>query len=460
MVNTLLSSEFYGIIGIAEEDITPPEGIYLGNWGAATSPVATGIHRPLYMTCKTFQSGPDDKPLVLLGLDLGWWKDRTDELFFRKTILAALDLPEDRLLICLSHTHSGPSICRKDTAKPGGHLIEPYLDRITKTAISLIRKALKNSEKSILSWKYGQCGLAENRDLKDPSQNRYLVGYNPEKTADQTLLCGRITNDTGQITGTIVNYACHPTTLGWENTMISPDYIGSMRETIRQETKTPVFFIQGASGDLAPIIQYSGDTSIADGHGRQLGFAALSILESIPSPGTAYAFTGAVESGAPLAIWNEKQIEISGKSASVKRDISYRLKDFPDYATLENLWHATEDPVQKERIWRKMGIRSGIGDGDEAVIPLWIWKLGGAYFIVHPNEAYSSFQQTIRESLPGIPVVVGNLVNGSIGYFPPEDLYEEDIYAVWQTPFASGCLELFTHETRNALKELEDYDEP
>ncbi len=456
MENDLLSTEFYGIIGIAEEDITPPVGIYMGNWGASTSPVATGIHSPLHMTCMTFQTGPEEKPLVLVGVDLGWWKDRTDEILFRETILTALDLSQDRLLVCLSHTHSGPSICRKDASKPGGHLIVPYLDRLADTAITLIQEALKKGEKSILSWKYGQCDLAKNRDLKDPSKNRYLVGYNPEKPADQTLLCGRITNESGQITGTIVNYACHPTTLGWENTLISPDYIGSMRETIRQETKTPVFFIQGASGDLAPIIQYAGDTKIADGHGRQLGFAVLSILQSMTSPGTMYAFAGVVESGAPLAIWNEERMAIAEKSAVVKRDISYRLKDFPNYAALEKSWYATDDPVQKERIWRKMGIRSGIGDGDEAIIPLWIWKLGGAYFVVHPNEAYSVFQQTIRESLPDIPVVIGNLVNGSIGYFPPEDLYQEDIYAVWQTPFASGCLEILIHETRNALKHIED----
>lgn len=456
MENSTTSTEFYGLIGIAEEDITPPEGIYLGNWGAATSPVATGIHRPLHMTCMTFQSRQSEEPIILLGLDLGWWKDRTDELVLRNKILKAINLSPDRLLICLSHTHSGPSVCRKDTLRPGGDLIEPYLDRLEETAITIIWEALSKAEKSILSWKYGQCDLAKNRDLKDPSQNRYLVGYNPQKSADQTLLCGRITNESGRITGTIVNYACHPTTLGWENTLISPDYIGSMRETIRQETNSPVFFIQGASGDLAPILQYSGDIRVADGHGRQLGFAVLSLLESMSAPGTTYAFAGAVESGATLAIWNEEPTDISREITTVKRDIRYPLKNFPDYAELEKEWIATDDPVLKERLWRKMGIRSGIGDGDETVIPLWVWKLGGAYFVAQPNEAYSVFQQTIRASMWGIPVVVGNLVNGSIGYLPPEDLYQEDIYAVWQTPFANGCLEILIHETKNALKHIED----
>lgn len=454
MEKSKTSTEFCGLIGISEEDITPPEGIYLGNWGASTSPVATGIHRPLHMTCMTFQPRLSEEPIILLGLDLGWWKDRSDELILRNKILKAINLSPDRLLICLSHTHSGPSVCRKDTHKPGGDLIEPYLDRLEKTATTMIWEALSKAEKSILTWEYGRCNLAKNRDLRDPSQDRYLVGYSPGKSADDTLLCGRITNASGQITGTIVNYACHPTTLGWENTLISPDYIGSMRETIRHETESPVIFIQGASGDLAPLFQYSGDTRLADRHGRQLGYAVLSTLESMTTPGTVPVFDGAVESGAPLAIWNEEQTTILNACVSIKRDIRYRLKDFPDYAELEQAWQETEDSVTKERLWRKMGIRSGIGDGDEAVITAWIWKLGGAYFVAQPNEAYSVFQQTLRDVQPGTPVVVGNLVNGSIGYFPPEELYDEDIYAVWQTPFGPGCLEVLTREILKELKQL------
>lgn len=457
MANTQceISNSFCGYIGIAEADMTPPAGIYLGNWGASTSPIATGIHRPLHMTCVTFQSNQQEKPLVLLGFDLGWWKDRNDELILRNEILEACGLTPDRLLICLSHTHAGPSTCRKDAHQPGGELIEPYLNKIKNVAVDSIKKAVSKAEKSLLSWAYGQCVLAKNRDLKDPEKNRYLVGYNPEKKADDTLLCGRITNESGQITATIVNYACHPTTLGGENTLISPDYIGAMRETIRETMGIPSLFIQGASGDLAPLLQYSGDTELADGHGRQLGYAVLSTLESMTAPGTVPVFDGVVESGAPLAIWNEIPETVSNACVPVKRDIRYLLKDFPDYAELETVWRDTNDPVTKERLWRKMGIRAGIGDGDETVIAVWIWKLGGAYLVVHPNEAYSVFQEMIRASYPGIPVVVGNLVNGSIGYFPPKDLYDQDIYAVWQTPFAAGCLEVLIKDTLRELKHLE-----
>ena len=60
-----------------------------------------------------------------------------------------------------------------------------------------------------------------------------LCGYNPAVAADDTLVVGRVTSDSGDaVIATVVNYACHPTTLSWENTLISPDFVGAMREVV------------------------------------------------------------------------------------------------------------------------------------------------------------------------------------------------------------------------------------
>ena len=62
----------------------------------------------------------------------------------------------------------------------------------------------------------------------------------------------------GTILATIVNYACHPTTLGGRNRLISPDYLGAMRETIETNTGlAPCLFLNGAAGELAPREQVS-----------------------------------------------------------------------------------------------------------------------------------------------------------------------------------------------------------
>src|SRR5688572_10960704 len=109
---TFSHPSFSGLIGFALADITPPVGIYSRNWGAAANDVAVGVHRPLHVRALTLQSNDDDSPLVLISLDLGWWKTREDEWFVRGAMLEEFNLDESRVMINLTHTHSGPVFCR------------------------------------------------------------------------------------------------------------------------------------------------------------------------------------------------------------------------------------------------------------------------------------------------------------------------------------------------------------
>ena len=100
--SSLSPGGFRGLIGVARQDITPPAGIYARSWGAATHDVAEGVHRPLTLTCATFQSDAHAPPLVLIAADLGWWRSREDEWSVRGAVLEALALDESRLMICRS----------------------------------------------------------------------------------------------------------------------------------------------------------------------------------------------------------------------------------------------------------------------------------------------------------------------------------------------------------------------
>ncbi len=445
---------FTGLIGVAQEDITPPIGIYSRNWGAAKHDVAEGIHQSLMLTCMTFQSSAGEKPLVLIAADLGWWKNSGDEWILRSKLLKALALEPSQVMFCLSHTHAGPSICRDDASSTGGQFIEQYLHLILESAIRATQQAGATAIPATLTWHYGKCALATNRDLAQPDKERFVVGFNPEQEADDTLLVGRVTDGQNRIFGTIVNYACHPTTLAWDNRLISPDYIGSMRETVELQTQAPCLFLQGASGDLAPAEQYVGDTGVAETYGRQLGYAVLATLEAMLPPQTQLSFSKVVESGAPLAIWERSAHESSSILSVQMVEVDLPLKPLPPLPDIEQQWRECKDRVLKERLWRKCGIRKAVGDGNHARICLWIWRLGDSFLIGQPNEAYSEFQLELRRQLAPYAVGVMNVVNGSIGYLPPQKLYDKDLYAVWQTPFASGSLELLTKKAIDVAKEM------
>jgi hypothetical protein len=419
-------------------------GIYARCWGAARHEVAEGIHRPLTLTCVTFDAiGSGHPGHVLISADLMSWRSREDELSVRQPLLDALGPgSEGRLMFCLAHTHAAPSVRTEDFSKPGGELIAAYQERLRAAALSALNRARAARVPAVLTWRYWRCDLATNRDFRDPSTGRSLCGHNPAVPADDTLLVGRITAEgDSRVIGTIVNYACHPTTLAWENRLISPDYVGAMREVVESETESPCCFLQGASGELAPAEQYTGDVSVADRHGRRLGHAVLSTLEGMAMPGRVLAYGGAVESGASLAVWSQRPEVVDETLAAYHEVLDLPLKPMPSATELEQRWRDASDPVEKERLWRRRGVRKVVGDGDSARVPLYVWRLGNSVLLGHPNEAYSPLQTALRARFSSRPVAVMNLTNGSAGYLPPASMYGSDAYAVVQTPFDRGSLE-------------------
>ncbi len=443
---------FAGRIGIACENITPPVEIYSRNWGAAKHDQAESIHDLLSLTAISFSSEEHPRPLVLLDFDLGWWRSESMFQSFQRKLLEELSLKSSELIIAFSHTHAGPAFVDEDPSLPGSELVEEYLQRILQKAIDTARLAIKNETEAILDWHTGRCDLASNRDFTDPTTNanRIICGYNPYGVADDTLLVGRVTNRQGTVIATLVNYACHPTTLAWENRTISPDYIGAMRETIEMAIDAPALFLQGASGELSPRYQYVGDTAVADRYGRQLGYSALATLEAMEPPATKLVFDSVMESGAPLAVWRHQKAVPSKQLQACESSIELPLKDWPTTEELEEQQRTCEDRTLQERIRRKLAIRRGVGDGQTYSLPVYVWQLGDVILIGSKAEAYSVLQTELRRHFPQQTLVCMNLINGSIGYLAPRELYEKNVYQVWQTPFASGSLE----ETIKGMKQI------
>ncbi len=444
-------ARFEGSSGVARTDITPPVGIYCRNWGAAAQDTADGVHGRLTLNAMVLKSQSVSSPLILVDADLGWWANLEVERIFRKKVLDELSIAPAYLLFALSHTHAAPPLCNPEPHWPGGKELADFLSSLSEQTIETVRQAIKNMCPAVLEWHYGKCSLATNRDLLDNRPGkppRIVCGYNPEGPADDTVLVGRIADTDGKIFATVTNYACHPTTLAWGNTKISPDYVGAMRQTIESNTDGALaFFLQGASGELSPRYQYVGDTTVADSHGRELAFSALSALESMEPPRKDLVYDGVIESGAPLAVWS-RQPRTSSKQpltnslAAVCRQVSVPLKNWPSAEALELEYANCSDRAIAERLRRKLRIRQAVGDGQSFSLEIWGWRLGNALIMGTMGEAYSSIQQNLRAAFPGQAVGWLNLVNGSIGYLPPANLYDEDIYQVWQTPFDRGSLEL------------------
>jgi hypothetical protein len=451
--------------GVARRDVTPPVGIYTRSWGAATHDVAEGVHRPLTATAAVFAPLVGDGPtpesgptLALVALDLGWFPYSPDEVALRAAVMARTGLGEAELLVQMSHTHAGANTNSRLDGGPGTELIAPYLEHLAEQIGDAVLEARSTATESFVTYGEGRCGLAANRDLWDADAERYACGYNPEGTADDTLLVARATDGAGRTLATLFNYACHPTTLAWENRLLSPDFVGAAREVLEQSFGAPALFLQGASGELAPRDNYVGDPAVADRNGRQLGHAAASAIEALPPSGTRFVYTGIVASGANLGTWGygpceAGQLAAAGRIEATLTGVELARKE--GLGVVESLSSSTPDsPQEREKAMRRELLRLALGEGPVHRMPIWAWRLGEALLLAIPNEPYSVFQMELRRRFAGTSVLVLMTTNGGVGYLPPRETYGSGRYQEQQSPYAPGCLEDSIEAAADALEPL------
>lgn len=464
-------------VGFARADITPPVGIYHRMWGAALHERSTGVHRPLVATAAAFEPLSGSGRAVIIGLD-HCLLDPSEFTRLRERTSGAAGIDVDDVHICMSHTHGSAWMSRSRSHLPGGDLIGPYLDRLADVCASVVKEAITAVRPAAIVYGTGRCSLATHRDLWDADSRQFVCGFNPAGPADDTVLAARVIDDDGETLGTVVNYACHPTTLAWENTLISPDYVGAMREVVEQQTAAPCLFLQGASGDLGPREGFVGDTTVADRNGRQLGFAALAAFEAMPPPGTRFEYAGAVVSGATLGPWRHRPIPAEERDQHAawqcqrfRVDLPYRI-DLPNETeTRTQLAHwekeesrarAANNPAgvrdcraQVERMNRQLARLAFLPTGKAYPFPVTIRRLGGALWILTPGELYQVFQTAIRGRFPDTAIVVATLTNDwHPGYVPPAASYGKGIYQESIAAVGPGSLEVLIESVSREIGKL------
>jgi hypothetical protein len=466
------------LAAVARVDITPPVGIYHRMWGAATHDRSTGIHRPLTATAMILQpldeSARGDR-IVLVGVDhCLLWADEMRQLLDRVSTATGFD--QRQILVAFAHTHAAGLMDTSRADLPGGELIAPYLETLAERIAAAIQESATHLQPVTILYGQGRSSLAAERDFWDEQSGQYVCGFNPQGHCDDTVLVARVMDNQRRTVATVVNYACHPTTLAWDNTLISPDYVGAMREVVEAATSAPCLFLQGASGDVGPREGFVGDTAVADRNGRQLGYAALSALESLHQPGNRFAYTGPVVSGATLGTWAYEALPAEAVAASARWqlrrwtiDLPYR----PELPTIEatqaerQTWFAEQSLARQqgnaqrerdchariERCDRQLARLSRLPPGERFPYPITMWQVGPAVWIVLESEMYNVLQRSLRERFAGQPLMVATIVNGSRpAYLPPREAYGKGLYQESIAVLAAGSLERLIDELANQIQ--------
>lgn len=450
---------------LAWADITPPTDIYHRMWGAAKHERATGVHRPLRATVAVF--GPlhvSGERQILLALDhcvMGAVEH--EQLVTQAAEISGVEKSD--ILVVFSHTHGAGLMGLDRVSLPGGDLIPGYLRTLGERAGQLVKRCVAALAPASIVYGRGRCSLAAHRDFWDGERQQYVCGFNPGVPADETVTVARVTADDGETLATLVNYACHPTTLAWGNTLISPDYIGAMREVVERDTGAPCLFLQGASGELGPREGFVGDTAVADRNGRELGYAALSALTALPQAGTKFVYAGPVVSGATLGAWRHESLSASELAAQAEWRLTRwcePLKYRPGQPTVEQTQaelaqfqadeataraagdeaRAADCRAMAERKNRLLHRLEQLPQGDAFPLQVVLWRMGDAFWLGVQGESYNVLQTELRRRFPDKVIIVASIAaDWGASYLPPRELYDTGIYQEGIAAVAAGSLE-------------------
>jgi hypothetical protein len=451
--------------GLARVDITPPVGIYHRMWGAARHDRATGVHRPLTAEVMLLRPLTEDGPgmarvqIDLVGLDANRYRSLV------QITSQATGVPPEDVVIAFAHTHAAGLMTPDRVDLPGGELIPAYLEELEDKIRQAAQEAAAALQPATISYAVGRCNLAANRDYWDEESQLYACGFNPDQPADDTVLVARVVDEAAMPLAVLVNYACHPTTLAWDNTLISPDYVGALREEVECQIGAPCVFFQGACGDLGPRQGFVGDTAVADSNGRQLAYAALSALASLGPAVADFEYQGPVISGATIGIWQytpfspDRMVESSGFSGG-RFSVELPLKPKPDVDSLQadlagwearyqeadaagEVIAARDARARAERARRWLMRIRHLPEGDTYPFTFSVYRLGDAIWITCGGEPYNLLQTELRRRFPERTIFVTPLAGEmQVAYLLPQDRYGKGLYQEEPSILAPGCLEL------------------
>lgn len=404
--------------GAARVPFPVPVGTPMAGYAARSGP-STGTLDELTIGALVLTSGADR--LVLVAVDLAA-VDRSlvDEI----AVAAGLDRSE--LVICASHTHSGPAgvITRMH---PGDvdRLDVSLRAEFVRRCVQAIELAKERAEPVALL--FGQMeaeGLAANRNgLDGPFDPRVSV------------LAAR--DATGQITAMLVHFACHPTILSAANRLVSAEFPGAMRRALEEAFSTQgvppvVLYANGAAGDISTrFTRAAQDEAEVERVGGGIAAAALDALAIAQPVGSGIEFVSETVTLTPRSLDDlprPHEQQADGASVAERRKAETRAQGA---MLLDRLAKSGPDAIQH-------------------TFELPAWRLGELGLVAVPGELFASLGRQIVDSGTGPALVLG-YANGYVGYLVDDAAHEAGTYEALASPFARGAGETVVTAATSAL---------
>lgn len=442
--------------GIARTDITPPPGIAHAGWGAQTHQRAAGVDLPLWATALALSDGVET--VVIVDLDLIYIWD-TEAPGVMRAVEQATGLPSSHIRLAYTHTHSGPinGATWSSWVKEGAEMTPAYDAILEHHIAGVARQSLQRMRPVRVAAGSGEARINVNRRFQRPEDGAVVCGRNWEGPVDRQVQVVRLDDLNGAPLAVIVNYACHPITVGPDCDLITPDYPGVMKRVVEQSTGATCLFLQGAAGDLGPIRGVArGGLAEYRRLGSILGHEVSRIWWELEPHRRRDRYAGTLESGAPLAIYDDERLPDLDATLRVGvREAHLPLKQFAPAAELAaaaeqhierlNRLRAEGGDLEAIRtetmLAKRAGMRADLARRNEGrthrSVTVQVFAIGDQIALpAAPGEPFCEIGRRVKAGSPFPYTLFAGYANSGWAYIPTADAYPLGGYEVEITPFA------------------------
>ena len=368
---------------------TPEEHMVLAGF-AARDELSDGIHLPLYTHCLVVGDGA--QKVCIISNDLMEISPAiTDTLL--NMIAERSGLKKENILMHCIHTHSAPRSGGASNYTGGTN--RAWKERMMETVVANAVKTIKaKGEPFTLEIGKGSSAINGNRCEKDGP-------------VDHSVYVARFLQG-GKPVVSIVNYSCHPVSMGPTSYLLSSDYPGVAARYLQEAWGGEVFQLSGAQGNVDPA-EGPKKVDYTERIGKQFADDIKDIeFQTIPSEGL-------------LRIVN-KTVDLPYEIDKVTPEAVIRHADSLAASAKTTFPRFSNDVMGwKEEILERF--RTGEVPS-KLRYHLHGVNMDGVVFFFSDGEPFCEYQIEAREAFPGTTVFFAGYTNGQNSYLPSQHAYE------------------------------------
>lgn len=417
--------------GFFETDITPSIG--MPNSCADIFPPFNDISTPLSITAGIWKT--DAVKVAIVGADVCALQA---PLLQRAFAILKQRIGLDHLVFGASHTHEGGSTVdfytppadvdeltelepevREAIKKSMGNSVPEYMALIERRLVDAVAGAdTRVEEVRLIMGKNQVEDVAYNRRYR--MKNGFTVTHSGKGNPDAVDYAGPVdkevvtlaaVNCRDEVTGMIVNFACHAQVSGG-SVGYSADYPYYMREMLKKNLNprlVPVF-LNGCCGDVTWIDSLSTDphrvgVKWANTLGQRVGFGALDVVNR--EEPVAFDVIKYASEDLPL-----KYREITAERYA--RDLAAVREQFqPGFKGRCGAFFGRDTILMRLKMRKQpnpVGNISGV-------------QIGNLLLVTNANECFAQVGLNIKAAAPFEHTMVSELTNGYMGYLPTADVF-------------------------------------